>query len=242
MASDINWSVLSALMPRNTISVVDAGSVAFGLDTPESDRDFAGLHVIPLSRFLDFRGHGAETVEHKVQNGAAYDYTSHDIGKFCRLAVAGNPTILECLWAAPRYSTEWSIELRKMRSKFLSKSSLKPYVGYAESQRKRLVEGKSLHTQKGQYNPKWACHYLRLLYAAIHLASTGEVLVRVEGVVREFLMNVKAGHVEQAEVLSKGADLLAQFRVEESRTKLPDAPEIEPIMDFVRKVRKAFEN
>ena len=94
----------------------------------------------------------------------------------------------------------------------------------------------------GVYSGKFGSHWLRLLYAAIHLASTGEVLVRVEGEDGDFLMNVKAGLVPQEEVLSKGADLLVQFRVEEERTKLPDEPDVSPIVDFVRRVRKAFEN
>jgi len=240
--TDIAWHTLFHLVPRNTIHIADAGSFAFGLETPESDRDFSGIFVTPLSKLLDFRGHGAETHETKVANGAEYDTCLHDVGKFCRLALKGNPTILECLYANPRYTTLWSKELREMRSKFLWKGSLAPYIGYATSQRDRLEKGKSVHAKSGVYSGKFGSHWLRLLYAAIHLATTGEVLVRVEGEVRDLLMNVKVGLVPQEEVLSKGADLLAQFRVEEERTKLPDAPDVSPIVDFVRRVRKAFEN
>ena len=230
-----------AVMPHNTILAAVAGSKAFGLDTPESDTDFTGVFVTPLRKFVDPRGHGADTITKSVANGDPVDAAFHELGKFCRLALAGNPTVLETLWSPPRYLTPAGIGLTEARRGFLSKASLKPYFGYYTSQRRRLEAGMSVHTTGGEWNPKFGAHMLRLLLAAEHLAKTGEVLVSLrEHTDYALLKSVRAGEVEQGKCLELTDRWYKDAQAAETTTVLPDHPDGDAAAAFVYETRLAY--
>ena len=73
--------------------LVQSGSKAYGISVEGSDDDYVGVFVPSLEKFLSIRGFGPET--HAANDP---DFTLHEIGKFCRLALKGNPAILETLW------------------------------------------------------------------------------------------------------------------------------------------------
>ena len=50
---------------KHIILTAQVGSKAYGLDTKDSDSDSATVSVFPLREFLDFRGHGKDSVQRK---------------------------------------------------------------------------------------------------------------------------------------------------------------------------------
>jgi len=68
------------------------GSTAYGLDGPDSDVDRLGVFAAPTIAF-----HGL-TRPRESDVTTAPDQTLHEAGKFCRLALGGNPTVGELMW------------------------------------------------------------------------------------------------------------------------------------------------
>ena len=122
-----------------------------------------------------YRGPGPDS-----ETGNDPDFTLHELGKFCGLALKGNPAVLEVLWNDDVIAIDaWGRELRERRTSFLHRDGLGVYVAYAESQLKKMARGGGLHAKGGSYNGKFGAHLIRLLHAGITLAATGEVQVRV---------------------------------------------------------------
>ncbi len=125
---------LSWLRER-TILAVNAGSRAYGTNTPESDTDIRGIAIPPASYFHGF-AQGFEQAESKDP-----DMVVFGIRKFFQLAAECNPNILETLWTDPsdrRLSTPLGERLLAGRSLFLSTRVRWSYSGYAMSQLKRI--------------------------------------------------------------------------------------------------------
>ena len=73
--------------------LVRSGSKSYGIDVESSDDDYVGVFVPRLKDLLSISG-----VERDTYAENDPDFTIHEIGKFCRLALKGNPAILETLW------------------------------------------------------------------------------------------------------------------------------------------------
>ena len=112
------------------------GSRAYGFAGPDSDYDWAGVYYAPTREVLSVRGLGRET-----HVGNEPDYTFHEVGKFLRLAVKGNPSVLEVLWSPHKVfpasgricANAWADAVIEVRKSLLWKGSLKPYFGYYDS-------------------------------------------------------------------------------------------------------------
>src|ERR1044072_586656 len=84
---------------KNQLSVLllgVIGSTAYGLAGPDSDVDRLGVFAVPTVEL-----HG---LERPAESKVTYepDVTLHEAAKFCRLALAGNPTVTELLWLPSR--------------------------------------------------------------------------------------------------------------------------------------------
>lgn len=118
----------------NLILKVRAGSRAQGLETPESDEDSRGV-CVPDKRSL----FGLTPFEQWESPGG--DHVVYALAKFARLALAGNPNLLEVLWTeAPGilFCDELGARLRAGRELFLSRRAGERFLGYAEEQETRL--------------------------------------------------------------------------------------------------------
>ena len=71
------------------------GSRLYGFDTPESDLDLRGCHVLPLEQVLGLQD-GPETVTRKGELAdAGVELVTHEVKKVCRLLLKGNGNVLE---------------------------------------------------------------------------------------------------------------------------------------------------
>lgn len=214
--------------------LVLSGSRAYGIEVEGSDDDYVGIFVPALEDFLGVYGFGPET-----HTGSGPDFTLHELGKFCRLALKGNPTILETLWN-PNVVAQTPVgeRLVGLRKSFLHRGSLEVYVDYAEAQLKRMVKGKGLHAKGGTYNPKYGAHLVRLLHAGIALAEAGEVTVRVPPEQAKTLLEIRSGARTMKDVLALARPLLERLKGLAKENPLPPQPDVAAVNALVVEARR----
>jgi len=201
--------------------LVRSGSKAYGIEVEGSDDDYVGVFVARLRDFVSIVG-----LERDTYAGNGPDFTIHEIGKFCRLALKGNPAILETLWNPDLvHSDSCGQELIRLRGRMLHRGSLDVYIEYAEAQLKKMVKGRGLHSKGGEYNGKFGAHLVRLLHAGISLAATREVLVRVPAPLAATLLEIRTGKRSMTDVLGLARPLLDQLKRLASTNALPDRPD-----------------
>ena len=133
---------------RNLILKIRTGSQLYGTDTPDSDEDYVGIFIKPSEYIL-----GLNNIEQidlglksKTEEGKnapdAIDYTAYTLEKFCTLAMDNNPNILELLFVNPEniiYRNGYGKALLNLRNSFLSMNIKHRFLGYAFSQRHKMI-------------------------------------------------------------------------------------------------------
>ncbi|GAA3843386.1 hypothetical protein GCM10022226_77910 [Sphaerisporangium flaviroseum] len=204
------------------------GSRAYGLDTETSDTDIKGVYVAPTSEVLGLFP-PAETIDRTNP-----DVTYHEIHKFIRLALKGNPTILEMLYLEGYTQlTKHARMLVDNRHKFLSNVIYRSYGGYAISQARKLNARQDSFSSatKNRY-AKHARHCFRLLQQGRELLETGSLTVRVKN--RDELFAI--GELEPSALVDKFEQEFAEF--DRITSILPDKPDYEAINGILLEIRK----
>lgn len=161
--------------------LVVSGSHAWGLAHEASDIDLRGVYVAPSRDFFRL-GSMREHVE--MQNP---DITVFELRKFCRLAAAGNPNILEMLFMPEKNivvaSAVWA-QVKEAKEVFRSRAWADAYIGYARTQTadaKRLAAGEAVGGRwKERTRRKHLGHVLRVLDEGEQLLRSGELSVKVQ--------------------------------------------------------------
>ncbi|MET8975394.1 nucleotidyltransferase domain-containing protein [Streptomyces sp. NPDC004539] len=213
------------------------GSTAYGLAHEGSDIDRLGMFATPTD---DLHGLHPPKESHVT---TAPDRTLHEAAKWCRLALSGNPTVMELVWLPDElYETRTALgdELIGIRATLLGAGRVRDaYLGYATQQFKRL-QGRgdgSFSADTRKRTAKHARHLKRLCHQGFELYSTGRLTIRVE--------DPESYHRfgEQVAADSEAAEPLLR-RFEEAfataRTVLPDEPDERAAEAWLRRVRRHF--
>lgn len=197
------------------------GSHAYGLATPESDRDYRGIYLADTTALLRL-GSPADQLEANEP-----DICCFEIEKFCRLALAANPNVLEILWAHPVIESGVGARLRDVRQSFLSQKVRTTYTGYAFSQMKKAVET----GQGDRRRPKAIRHLFRLYEQGAELLATGELTLRLRDPER-----IRAYESMDDVALKREFQSIAD-RVKTMTTDLPEEPDSERISELLLEIR-----
>lgn len=224
------------MKPDNIILEGVTGSTAYGLATENSDVDIKGVYLLPTKTVLSI---GFQP-EHTTKDHTDPDWVYHEVGKFMKLVINGNPTVTELL-----YLDEYTILtpigqlLIDNRSAFLStKAVSNAYRGYAFSQAKRLNN----RTEQGLdgYDSslknrfaKHTRHCFRLLMQARQLLETGTLDVKVTPEQREYLFAM--GEKTADEVVEEFMRQDAEF--DNIVSVLSDEPDYEKLNEILYKIR-----
>ncbi len=134
MSNEPLTSDADAFWETGLILRVRTGSRAYGISLDNSDEDSRGVCVLP-ERFLlgldEFEQHESEFKDH----------VTYSLAKFARLALQGNPNIIETLFTPTEHVLhldELGERLRSARSLFMSRLAGERFGGYARSQMGRL--------------------------------------------------------------------------------------------------------
>ncbi|REE95297.1 nucleotidyltransferase domain-containing protein [Thermomonospora umbrina] len=217
------------LVREHTVLSVVVGSRAYGLDTEDSDIDRRGVFVVPTPLFWGFDKPPSHV------DGPDPERFSWEFERFCTLALAANPTVLECLWSPlVEQVTDVGRELLEIRDAFLSRHAQRTFTRYADSQFRKL-EGD--YRNRGEPRWKHVMHLLRLLISGRHLVEHGEPLVRVDEY-REPLLAVRRGELDWAEIERWRAALEKDMDAASDTGPLPPEPDRARVEDLLISVRR----
>ncbi|MFE9682265.1 DNA polymerase beta superfamily protein [Streptomyces sp. NPDC006285] len=223
---------------RNILLSGIVGSTAYGLARPGSDVDRLGMFAAPTE---DLHGlHGPK--ESHVTTGP--DSTLHEAAKWCRLALRGNPTVVELVWLPHELyevRTPLGDELIGIRTALLCAKRVRDaYLGYATQQFKRLYDRRAASTDSAdptdtrRRTAKHARHLKRLCHQGFELYATGSLSVRVEDPDEYH----RFGEQVAADAMA-ALPLLQHYEAafDGTRSALPDRPDEAPVEAWLRKVR-----
>jgi predicted nucleotidyltransferase len=224
-------------VPPNVLLSGVVGSVAYGLDTEDSDTDRLGVFAAPTERLLGLHPPKPSIVSSKP------DATFHEAGKYASLALSMNPTITELMWLPDdlyEQRTGLGENLIAIRRAFLSRARTRnAYLGYSTQQFRRLeVRGDgSFSADTRKRTAKHARHLLRLLTQGLELYETGMLTVRLQRPddYRAFGERVAAGDIEAAQREIGSAE--RWFNSVES--PLPERPDEATVEEWLQDVRQA---
>lgn len=223
-------------VPNEIVICALVGSHAYGLATPESDKDYLGVYQDSLE---DLLGHNLPKDTHtntgNDKSDSEPDWTYHELQKFTRLAIKANPTILELLWLPEDLYVEVSPLGRKLienREIFLSKTVGAAFGGYAFAQAKRLERRQgTFSSDTSKRTAKHARHCFRLLQQGAQLITTGTMMMRVDDPEELFAI----GELPWEEIVEKFDDEYAKFQ--KLPNILPDHPNLEAINSILVEAR-----
>jgi predicted nucleotidyltransferase len=216
------------IVAKHTIYSAIVGSRAYGLDGPGSDTDRRGVYQAPTEHF--WRLHKPPThVE-----GPLPEQFSWEVERACTLALAANPTVLECL-SSPlvEHVTDAGRALLDLRPAFLSRRTANTYGDYARDQLHKL---RTVRAKTGEVRWKQAMHMARLLHAGAHVLRTGEILVDVSAR-RDELLAIRRGDLTWEEFTALADDLTRDLARAEEATTLPDEPDRPAVEAFLVALR-----
>ena len=147
--------------------------------------------------------------------------------KWAGLAAKGNPSALHFLFAPLEFTTKTWDHFSARPELFLAKGHVKPFLGFADDQMKRLLG------QKGQknvhraelkdrhgYDTKYAMHVIRLYGEAKELMEHGRItLPRPD---RDELIEIRRGKYSLTEIRELGAQLESEALAAQATSPLPD--------------------
>jgi len=154
------------------------------------------------------------------------DRTLHEVAKWLRLAIGGNPTVTELVWLPEElYETVTDLgrELIELRSSLLAAPRIRDaYLGYAVQQFTRLERrgDTTFSSDTRNRTAKHARHLARLLDQGLGLYRTGTLTVRLTDPAsyHEFGNRVADGDLE----LAKARLAAAEAAFDDTRTVLPE--------------------
>jgi len=230
---------MRAMAERTTILRVPAGSNLHGLSVPGADdRDEVGICIedldaamgfTPFEQFI-YRTAAEREGRHDAPSQAGdLDLTIFSLRKFLRLAMQGNPQIIQCFFVPQPLCVSCDArgaKLQELAPLVVSRQAGHRYLGYLEAQRQRLlgergqkkVNRPELEAKFG-FDTKYAMHILRLGFQGVELLSTGRLTLPMAEKDRAFVYATRLGQVPMQDVLTKAGELETQIK-----DLLDDAP------------------
>lgn len=223
------WSILRAWR----------GSIAHGTYRPPEDpnsiddKDLVGICVPPLDHYFGLKDFASKGTQ-EIMRGDL-DVVIYEAAKAIRLLARGNPNMLAILWMPDYLYLGWTNAgtlLVENRDLFATKAAYKPFMGYAQSQMKKMEKGtytgmgekrRRLVEQYG-YDCKAASHLVRLLRQGQEYLKTGRLQV-VRDDAKE-LLAIKDGEWSLEDVKRVVARETGLLEYAHNHSPLPDAPDL----------------
>ncbi len=235
---------------ENLIMACIGGSQAHGAKLGDTDdTDWYGLFIPPPHKLL-----GLEREEHFVfttggklgGNGPSdVDVCLYTLTKWAGLAAKGNPSALHFLFAPLEFTTKTWDQFAARSELFLAKGHVKPFLGFADDQMKRLLGQKgqkNVHRaqleEKHGYDTKYAMHIIRLYGEAKELMEDGRItLPRPNS--RE-LIEIRGGKYSLTEIRELGEQLESEALAAQATSLLPDEVDRDAISRLVADAHLRF--
>lgn len=231
-----------AWLPENVHYLTICGSIAYGLDTEDSDYDVTGFCMPPKNIMFP---HLAGAIvgfdddrypkfdiwsRHHVQDGdRRYDFTVYSLTRFFLLCAKGNPNIIDMIFTPQEcvlYSSAIGDLVRENRHLFLSKRCWQTFGGYADRQFHKMrsqdrTGNRAKNIERFGFDIKSAYHVIRLLDEAQQMLETGTLDIQRN---REELMAIRNGDLSLEQIEEAFARKEAVLERAHADSKLPSEP------------------
>lgn len=226
---------------KNLILKILVGSHLYGTNTKDSDKDFLGVFIPDKDYVLGIKR--CEQVEIRTNPPGSgrrnistdTDTVLYTLPKFLHLLSQNNPNIVETLFAPKKnilYCNEYGQRILDNAKLFVSKKVKHTFLGYAFSQRKKLmfknpIGGRKPSVDKFGFDVKFASHLIRLLTEGLELIVEGQLSLPLSN--NNYLRDIKVGKVKLGQIFV-AADHYEKL-VEQAyvSSKLPNTPDLEEI-------------
>ncbi len=235
--------------PENALLLIEGGSKLHGAKLEGTDdTDWYGLYVEPAEIAL-----GLEEFEHFVYstggrpggNGPEdVDLTLYGLRKWAGLACKGNPSVLHFFFAKPRFAHPLWYRLWDQRSLFFARNHVEQFLGYAESQLKRLYNERSKDVNRPAleaahgYGTKFAMHLIRLLGEAKEFVECGEITLPRPNAAE--LVEIRLGKYELNELFALAKHLQKEASEAKDRSPLPERVDKKAVSRLIAGVYQDF--
>ncbi|RBY91861.1 nucleotidyltransferase [Blastococcus sp. TBT05-19] len=248
--------VARRIAERGTVLRAQVGSGVHGTSiSGQDDRDEIGICLEPpefvtgLARVpsglsttatVEFEQYHRHTVWDQPgglanRSGAGdLDVVIYSARKWCRLALAGNPSVLLLLFVPDEevvHRDEIGVELVEGAHHFVSRLAADRFLGYLQAQKAAMTGEVGAHTNRPElvaehgYDTKFAMHALRLGVQGVELLTTGRITLPVPEPDRAYLRSVRRGEVPLAEVVAAVADVEARLEALREHSDVPPEPD-----------------
>ncbi len=212
----------------NVITLYRGGSQAHGAKLEGiSDDDWCGVFIEPPEKII-----GVDSYEHYVSTPPAIegkvkqDMCLYSLRKWANLAAKGNPSSLHYLFAPKIMEKIWWTFIHIRRDKFLSRGHVRPFLGFADDQLKRLFGEKGQKNchradieEKFGYDTKYAMHIIRLYGEAKELMETGKITLPRPNA--DELISIRLGKYKLTEIRTWARQLEAEALASSDKSPLP---------------------
>jgi hypothetical protein len=231
---------------------VEVGSTAHGTGLPGGeDYDELAIMADPYESMVGIASFD-ETItwrpgrsEGERSQPGDYDLVVHGARKFCRLAAQGNPSILMALYGPVRASNELGRSLRHQHALFYSDRARQRFLGYARSQRERLLGVRGgKHTNRPEliaehgYDTKYAMHMVRLGWQGHEYMVNRRLRLPVAAHAGDALRAIRRGEWTLQEVLE--AARISEERLANYHYAAPAEPDYSGINAWLREVAAEY--
>lgn len=220
------------------LAKVLVGSRLHGLNRPDSDYDYRGIHMHSLEeRLSPFRN-----LKNTTWIEGDEDNTSYELADFCKQATKGNATILEVFFSDKIIETSAiHAELRDNWKKFIdTKAFISASRGYAHNQWNKFYNFEDAGVLGQQRTAKFAVAFLRVMWQCEQFLLTGEFKCNIEEAdIYPLLKKIKPMTMEEIqeclpEIVAAMTDMNLRISVAEFKSKFMDMkPDIEWIENFI---------
>lgn len=172
------------------------------------------------------------------------DVVVYSARKWCRLALAGNPTVLLALFVPDdevAFRNEAGVELVDNAHRFVSKLAADRFLGYLRGQRAAMTGESGAHTNRPElvevhgYDTKFAMHALRLGVQGAELLTTGRITLPIAEPDLSRLRAVRRGEVELADVIAQVDEAEARLLELQASSSVPDEPDRAWVDDWLHR-------
>jgi uncharacterized protein len=247
-----NFAQYGFAYQRDLIMAYIGGSEAHGAKLGETDdTDWYGLYIPPpeLVLGLDREEHFVFTTGGQVGGNGPQDVDVclYTLMKWAGLAAKGNPSALHFLFAPLKFTTPTWDHIAARPELFLAKGHVKPFLGFADDQMKRLLGQKgqrNIHRadleEKHGYDTKYAMHVIRLYGEAKELMEHGRIsLPRPD---RAELVEIRQGKYRLTEIQEMGRQLEAEALASQANSPLPEQVDRASINSLIANTQLQFWN
>lgn len=232
----------------NEILRVLVGSSLSGITGADSSQDFdyTAVFIEPIEYVLGLKRMDHYTWRSQPEGVRSepgdIDFTSYSLRKFISLAMAGNPSIVALLFAPSELvlCNREGRKLLELAPAISSKQAGPKFLGYLESQEKRLLGELKGHMPKRPelvemygFDTKYAAHALRLGFQGIEYMQTGEIRLPIPLDPGDYLRAVRAGEYSLRHIISDLEIIKRDLKNAIDMSPLPDEPDKQRIEDFL---------